>query len=81
MEVGSEDAFRGGVVGRYADSAGWLSVVEFGQCGDDGDCLLAADEDSDCFCFGYRGDHVLEFFQMSWMAPLSGGRPAVAFLR
>ena len=41
-EVGGEDAFCGGIVGRYAVSAGWMSVVEFGQRGDDGDCLLAA---------------------------------------
>ena len=37
-------------------------MVEFGQCGDDGDCLLAADEDAACFYFGCRGDNVLEVF-------------------
>ena len=62
MEVSGEDAFRGGVVGRYAGSAGWLSVVDFVQCGDDGDCLLAADEDAACFCFGCGRDDVLQGF-------------------
>ena len=37
-------------------------MVEFGQHGDDGDCLLAADEDAAYLCFGYRGDDVLEGF-------------------
>ena len=37
-------------------------VVEFGQRGDDEDCLLAADENSACLCFGCRGDDVLEGF-------------------
>ena len=37
-------------------------MVEFGQCGDDGDFLLAADEDAAYFCFGCRGDDVLEGF-------------------
>ena len=63
MEVGSEDAFCGGIVGRYAGSAGWLWVVEFGHRGDDGDCLLAADEDATCFCFGYGGNDVLQGFE------------------
>ena len=76
-EVRGEDAFHGGVVGRYAGSAGWLWVVEFGQCGDDGDCLLAADEDAACFCFGCGGDDVLQGFEndldgyIDWRA--SGG--------
>ena len=30
-EVSGKDAFRGGVVGRYAGSAGWLLVVDFEQ--------------------------------------------------
>ena len=58
-EVSDEDNFHDGTVGRYAGSAGWLWVVELGQCGDDGDCLLAADEDAACFCFGCGGDDVL----------------------
>ena len=62
MEVSGEDAFRGGVVGRYAGSACWLLVVEFRQRGDDGDCLLAANEDAACLCFGCGGDDVLEGF-------------------
>ena len=37
-------------------------MVEFGQCGDDGDCLVAADEDAACLCFGYGGDDVLQGF-------------------
>ena len=39
-------------------------MVEFGQCGDDGDCLLAADEDATCFCFCFDcgGDDVLQGF-------------------
>ena len=37
-------------------------MVEFEQCGDDGDCLLAADEDAACFYFGCRGDDVLQGF-------------------
>ena len=45
-----------------AGSAGWLSVVESGQCGDDGDCLLAANEDAACFCFGCREDDILQGF-------------------
>ena len=61
-EVSGEDAFRGGVVGRYAGSAGWLLVVESGQFGDDGDCMLAVDEDVTCLCFGCGGDGVLEGF-------------------
>ena len=61
-EVGGEDAFHGGVVGQYAVYAGWLLVVEFGQRGDYGDCLLAADEDAACFCFGCGRDDVLEGF-------------------
>ena len=64
MEVSCEDAFQGAVVSRYAGSAGWLWVVEFGQCGDDGVCLLAADDDATCFffCFGCGGDNVLQGF-------------------
>ena len=62
MEVGGEDAFRGGVVSRYAGSAGWLWVVEFEQHGDDGECLLAADENAACFCFGCGGNDVLQGF-------------------
>ena len=62
MEVSCEDAFQGAFVSRYAGSAGWLWVVEFGQCGDDGDCLLAADEYSTCFCFRCGGDDVLQGF-------------------
>ena len=38
-------------------------MVEFRQCGDDGDCLLASDEDAACFCFGCGGDDVLEGFE------------------
>ena len=37
-------------------------MVEFGKCGDDGDCLLADDEDAACFCFGCGGDNVLQGF-------------------
>ena len=37
-------------------------MVELGQCGYDGDCLLAADEDAACFCFGCGGDNVLQVF-------------------
>ena len=37
-------------------------MVEFVQCGDDGDCLLAADEDAACLCFGCGGDNVLQVF-------------------
>ena len=48
-EVSGEDAFCGEIVGRYLVSFGWLWVVEFGQCSDDGDCLLATDEDAACF--------------------------------
>ena len=62
MEVGDEDAFCGEIVGRYAGYAGWLSVVDFGQRGDDGDCLLAANEDAACFCFGCRGNDFLQGF-------------------
>ena len=62
MEGSGEDAFCGGFVGRYAGSTGWLRVVEFGQCGDDGECLLAADEYAACFCFGCGGDDVLQVF-------------------
>ena len=62
-EVGSGDAFCGGVVGQYAGSAGWLLVVEFGQRGDDGDCLLAADKDAACLYFSCGGDNVLEGFK------------------
>ena len=58
-EVSGEDAFPGGIVGRYAVSFGWLWVVELGQCDDDGDCLLATDEDATCFCFGCGGNNVL----------------------
>ena len=43
-------------------SAVWLWVVEFGQRGDDGDCLLAANEDAVCFCFGCGGNDVLQGF-------------------
>ena len=60
MEVRGEDALRGGVVGRYA--AGWFSVVEFGQCGHDGGCLVAANEDAACFCFVCGGDDILQGF-------------------
>ena len=60
--MSGEDAFHGGVVVQYAGSDGWLLVVEFGQRGDDGDCLLAADEDAICFYFGFGGDNVLEGF-------------------
>ena len=35
---------------------------EFGQCGDDGDCLVAANEDAACFYFGCGGDDVLQGF-------------------
>ena len=58
MEVSGEDAFHGGIVGRYAISVGWLWVVEFGQCGDYGGCLLAIDEDAACFCLGFGGNNV-----------------------
>ena len=51
-EISSEDAFGGGIFSRYAVSFGWLWVIELVPCGDDGDCLLAADEDAACFCFG-----------------------------
>ena len=61
-EVDGEDVFRGGVVIRYVGSDGWLWVVEFGQHGDDGNCLLAADEDAACFCFGCEGKYVLQGF-------------------
>ena len=37
-------------------------MFEFGQCGDDGDCLLATDEDVACFCFGCGGENVLQGF-------------------
>ena len=37
-------------------------MVEFRQRGDDGDCLLAANEDAACFCFVCGGDDVLEGF-------------------
>ena len=37
-------------------------MVEFGQRGDDGDFLLAANEDAACFCFGCRGNNVLQGF-------------------
>ena len=37
-------------------------VVEFRQSGDDEDCLLAADEDAACFCFGCGGNDVLQGF-------------------
>ena len=37
-------------------------MVGFRQCGDDGDCLMAADEDAACFYFGCRGDDVLKSF-------------------
>ena len=50
-EVSGEDAFCGGFIGRYSGSSGWLSVVEFGQRGDDWDCLMDADEDAACFYF------------------------------
>ena len=63
MEGSGEDAFCGGFVGRYAGSTGWLRVVEFGQCGDDGECLLAANEDGTCFWFGCGGDNVLQGFE------------------
>ena len=49
-------------MGRYVGSDGWLLVVEFGQCGDDGDCVLAADEDDASFCFSCGGDDVLQGF-------------------
>ena len=39
-----------------------LWVVEFGQCGDDGNGLLAADKDATCFCFGCGGNNVLQGF-------------------
>ena len=39
-----------------------MSAVEFGQCVDDEDCLMAANEDSACFCFGCGGDDVLQGF-------------------
>ena len=58
-EVSSEEAFRSGIVGRYEVSFGWLWGVEFGQCGDYGDCLMATDEDAACFCFGCGGNDVL----------------------
>ena len=58
-EVSGDDAFDDVIVGQYAVSFGWLWVVEFGQCGDDGDCLLDADEYAACFCFGYGGNDVL----------------------
>ena len=38
-------------------------MVEFRQCGDDGYCLLAADEDATCFCLGCGGDDVLQGFE------------------
>ena len=37
-------------------------VVEFKQHGDDGDFLLAADEDAACLCFGWEGNDVLQGF-------------------
>ena len=37
-------------------------MLEFGQCGDDGDYLLATDEDAACFCFGCRGNDFLYGF-------------------
>ena len=58
-EVSGENAFCGGIFGRYAVSFGWLWVVEFGQCGDDGDCLLATDEYAAYFCFGCGGNYFL----------------------
>ena len=58
-EVSGEDAFCGVIVGRCAVSFGWLWVVEFEQCGDDGDYLLATDEYAACFCFGCGGNYVL----------------------
>ena len=75
--MGGEDAFRGGVVGLYAGSSGWLLVAEFRQRGDDGDCLLASNGDAICLCFGCGGDNVLEGFKnaldgaVEWRA--SGG--------
>ena len=78
-EVGGEDAFRSGIVGQYAGSAGWLWVVQFVQRGDDddGDYLMAVDENATCFCFGCRGNDVLQGFandldgSVEWRA--SGG--------
>ena len=58
-EFSGEDAFCGGIFGRYTVPFGWLWVVEFRQCGDDGDCLLATNEDAAYFCFGCRGNIVL----------------------
>ena len=37
----------------------WLN---FGQSSHDEDCLLAADKDAACLCFGCRRDNVLEGF-------------------
>ena len=37
-------------------------MVDFGQCGDDGYCLLVANEYAACFCFGCGGDGVLQSF-------------------
>ena len=49
-EVSGEDAFCGVIVGLCAVSFGWLWVVEFGQYGEHGDCLLDTDEDAAYFC-------------------------------
>ena len=70
-EVSGEDDFCSGIVGRYAVSFGCLWVVEFGQCGDDGYCLMAADEDTACLCFGCGGNDVFRVLKMTWMAPFS----------
>ena len=37
-------------------------MAEFVQRSDDGDCLLAADEDAAYFCFGCGGNDVLQGF-------------------
>ena len=37
-------------------------MVEFGQCGYYGDCMLATNEDAACFFFGGGGDNVLQGF-------------------
>ena len=37
-------------------------MVEFGQRGDDEDCLLASNKDSTCLCFVCGGDDVMESF-------------------
>ena len=37
-------------------------MVDFGQCGDDGYCLLAANEDAAYFCLGCGRDKVLKGF-------------------